>query len=229
LYIDVPDVTADKREFFITPQFEYGHTFGNFDVYAKGEYTFGITAFYPQFFFAEERLAFRLPLGSRSLFRIALHNENDLRMDPDHDGGRGVGRVTPELKYSLFLSPGDISLALGTPLTYPLWGGDDSLFGLAVTAAYVTPFWLGFEAGMDLLVTPTTLFEGMKFAVNYTGDQFYGELAFRSKKSLSYFSLKAEFNYFFDFFILWGALEVKNLSDRYALALAPGIGIKYRL
>jgi hypothetical protein len=87
LYIDVPDVMADKREFFITPQIEYGHAFGNFDVYAKGEYTFGFTAFYPQFFFAEERVAFRLPLGSRSLFRIALRNENDLRMDPDHDGG----------------------------------------------------------------------------------------------------------------------------------------------
>ncbi|MDR1107441.1 MAG: hypothetical protein LBL19_00215 [Spirochaetaceae bacterium] len=230
LYIDVPDVMVDKREFFITPQVEYGHSFGIFDVYAKGEYTFGITAFYPQFFFAEERIAARLSLGSRSQFRIALHHENDLRMDLDHDGGQGAGKVTPELKYSLFLPPGDISLALGTPLTYPLWGGgDDSLFGLEVTAAYVTPFWLGFEAAVDIEATPAAVFDGMKFAANYTGDQFYGELAFKAKNSFSYFSLKAEFNYFFNFFILWGALEFKNLNIRVAPVLAPAIGIKYRL
>jgi hypothetical protein len=228
LYIDVPDVTADQREYFLTPQLEYVHAFQHFDVYAKGEYTFGLTALYPQFLFAEERIAAFLPLGSRSEFRAALRNENGLRIDPDHDGGQGSGRATPELKYSLFLPPGNFSLALGAPLAYPLWGETDTCFGLEVTAAYVTPFWLGFEARMDFTTIPAARFDGMKFAVNYTGDQFYGELAFRAKDSFTYFTLKAEFNYFFNFVILWGALEAKDLGNRDNIALAPAIGVKYR-
>jgi hypothetical protein len=228
LYIDVPDLMADQREYFLTPQLEYTHTFGYFDVYAKGEYTFGLADLYPQFFFAEERIAARLPLSSRSEFRAALRNENELRIDPDHDDGQGAGRATPELTYTLLLPPGDFSLALGAPLTYPLWGGVDACFGLEATAAYVTPFWLGFEARLDFTTIPDALFDGMKFAVNYTGDQFYGELAFRAKDSFEYFTLKAEFNYFFNFVILWGALEAKDLSRRDHIVLAPAIGIKYR-
>jgi hypothetical protein len=228
VYVDVPDVTAEEREFFLTPQLEYGHAFGIFDIYAKGEYSFNLTALYPQFFFAEERLSAHLLLGSFSEFRAGLHNENDLRVDPDRDGGQGVGRVKPELKYTLFLSPGDISLGLGSPLTYPLGGGEASLFGLEPAAAYITPFWLGFEAAANFIVVPAVFFDGVKFAVNYTGDQFYGELAFRAKDSFTYFSLKAEFDYFFNFLILWGALEGKNLGNRDNIALAPTVGIKYR-
>jgi hypothetical protein len=227
-YLDVPDVMAKKREFFLTPQVEYGHAFGIFDISAKAEYTFGLTAFYPQFFFTEERFAARLPLGSHSQFRVGIRNENDLRIDHDHDGGRGVGTVTPELMFSLFLPPGDISLGLETPLTYPLWGGADTLFVLEPQAAYITPFWLGFEAVAYLIAAPAAVFDGMKFAANYTGDQFYGELSFKTKDSFAYFSLKAEFNYFFNFFILWGALEVKDLSNRDNIILAPAVGIKYR-
>jgi hypothetical protein len=228
LYIEIPDATADQKEYFLTPQLEYTHTFRHFDVYAKVEYTFGLTALYPQFFFAEERFAAFLPLGSRSEFRAALRNENDLRIDPDHDDGQGEGRVTPELKYSLFLPAGDFSLALGSPLTYPVWGKADNCFGLEVTAAYFTPLWVGFEALMDFKTIPAALVDGMKFAVNYTEDQFYGELAFRAKDSFTYFTLKAEFNYFFNFVILWGTLEAKNLSNRDNLVLTPEVGIKYR-
>jgi hypothetical protein len=228
LYIDVPDVMADEREYFLTPQLEYTHAFGYVDVYAKGEYTFSLTDLYPQFLFGEERIAARLPLGSRSEFRAALRNENELRIDPDHDDGQGAGRATPELQYTLFLPPGDFSLALGAPLTYPLWGGVDAGFGLEAAAAYVTPFWLGFEARLDFTTIPAACFDGMKFAVNYTGDQFYGELAFRAKDSWTYFTLRAELNYFFDFCIAWGALEAKDLGNRDNIVLAPAVGIKYR-
>ncbi|MDR3172749.1 MAG: hypothetical protein LBU19_00735 [Treponema sp.] len=228
-YLDIPDVMAEKRELFLTPQLEYIHTFGYFDIYAKGEYSLGLTSLYPQFCFAEERFALRFPLGSFSVFQAGLHNENDLRIDPDH--GRGGGIATPELKHSLSLPPGDFSLALGTPLSYPLWGGEDVIFGLELTGAYITPFWLGFEARMDFRTVPAARFEGLKFAVNYTGDQFYGELALGAKHrgdSFPYFTLKAEFNYFFNFFILWGALEAKDLGSRDHIILAPAVGIKYR-
>ncbi|MDR2403918.1 MAG: hypothetical protein LBD78_07805 [Spirochaetaceae bacterium] len=232
LYMDSPDLIADDRQFFLTPQLEYEHSFGKFDVYGKGQYTFSLTGLYPQFFFAEEWFAFHLPLTSLSEFRIGLHNENELRIKPDQNGGGG--RVKPEAGYALFLPPGDISLALGLPLAYPLggWGttGDtrDTRFGLEMTAAYVTPLWLGFEAVANLIAAPVTSFDSIKFALNYTGDQFYGELAFRGKESFSYFSLKAEFNYFFDFLILWGALEAGDLANPDALTLGAAAGIKYR-
>jgi hypothetical protein len=229
IYADTPNLTAKKPQFFVTPQLEYEHSFGRFDVYGRGQYTFSLNGFYPQFFFAEERLAFRLPLGTRSEFGIGLHNENDLRLQPDQDGGEGGGRVKPEVSYRLFLRPGDISLALGGPLSYSFWGGEAAFFGIEATAAYVTPFWLGFEAMVNLTAAPVTAFEGMKFGVNYTGDQFYGELALRAKDSFSYFTLRAEFNYFFNFLIPWGALEAGNLTGVDALTLGAALGIKYRL
>jgi hypothetical protein len=232
LYVDSPDVLAEERQYFLTPQLEYKHAFGKLDIYARGEYSFSLTGLYPQFFFAEEGLAVHLPLGSRSEFRVALHNENDLRVNPDRDDGRGGGTVKPQAAYSLFLSPGDFSLALGTPLIYPLWGGEGmgaAQFGFEVTAAYVSPFWLGFEAAANFIAAPSAaVFEGMKFAVNYTGDQFYGELAFTAKESFKHLSLKAEFDYFFDFFIAVAGVELRNPGNRNALALAPALGIKYR-
>ncbi|MDR2785282.1 MAG: hypothetical protein LBB83_05150 [Treponema sp.] len=227
IYADSPDVLADSRQFFLTPQIEYKHTFGNFDIYARGEYTFNLTALYPQFLFAEERIAAHLPLGSRSEFQLRLFNEDDFRFNPDKDDGRGGGRVKPELSYGLFLPPGEISLALGSPLTYPLWNEEDILFGLDVTAGYITPFWLGFEAAANFITVPAAGFDGMKFAVNYAGDQFYGELAFRARESFSYFTLKAEFDYSFDFFILWGTLEAGNLANASTLSLGAAVGIKY--
>jgi hypothetical protein len=228
IYVDTPDLTADKQQFFISPQVEYEQTFGKLDVYANGEYTFGLTDIYPQFFFAEEHLVFHLPLGSRSEFRIGIHNENALRFQSDQDGGEGGGRVKPEVSYGLFLPPGNVSLILGAPVTYLLWGGGTAFFGIEATVAYVTPFWLGFEAMVNFTTVPATSFEGMKFALNYTGDQFYGELALRIKESFSYFNIRAEFNYFFNFLIPWGALEVENLADVNALTLGVAIGIKYR-
>jgi hypothetical protein len=227
LYVGSPDAAADERQYFLTPQLEYKHTFGNFDVYARGEYTFSLTGIYPQFFFAEEGFAAHLPLGSHSEFQIRLHNENNFRFNPDQSGGR----VKPEVSYGLFLPPGDFSLALGTPLLYPLWYGEGiggAQFGFEATAAYITPFWLGFEAVANFITAPSAFFEGMKFAVNYTGDQFYGELALKVRDSLEYFSLKAEFDYLFNFFILWGALEAGNLADIAEAALAASAGIKYR-
>ncbi|MDR2402611.1 MAG: hypothetical protein LBD78_01110 [Spirochaetaceae bacterium] len=225
-YVDSPDVLADERQYFLTPQLEYKHPFGNFDIYARGEYSFSLTGPYPQFFFAEEKIAFHLPLGSRSEFQVRLHNENALRFNPDWGGGR----VKPEVSYGLFLPPGDFSLALGLPLIYPSRGGGnrEARFGFDVTAAYITPFRLGFEAAANVIAAPSAVFEGMKFAANYTGDQFYGELAFTAGDSFGYYRLKAEFDYFFNFLILWGALEAGNLANPEAAALAAAVGIKYR-
>jgi hypothetical protein len=232
LYMDSPDVAAEDRQYFLTPQLEYEHSFGNFDLYVEGEYTFSLNQIYPQFFFSEERIAVHLPVNSRSEFLIGLHNENDFRFNPDRNDGWSAGRVMPEVTYSLSLRPGDISLALGTPLPYLMRGGKDTgirFGGFEVTAAYVTPLWIGFEAVADITGIPTSaaVFESMKFAVNYTGDQFYGELAFRAKESFTYFSLKIEFDYFFDFFILWASLEAGNLADL-KTAFPVALGIKYR-
>jgi hypothetical protein len=228
LFADSPDVLVDNRQYFLSPLLEYEQRFGNVDIYAGGEYTFSLTGIYPQFFFAEERIGVHLPLNSRSEFQLKLQNENNFRFSPREDGGEGAGRVQPALSYGLFLSVGDISLALGAPLTYPLWGGENILVGLEPRVIYVTPFWLGFEAALKFIAAPAASFDGMEFAVNYTQDQFYGELAFNAEESFGYFSLKAEFDYFFNFFILKIGLELGNLGNLDALTLAPALGIKYR-
>jgi hypothetical protein len=225
LFADTPDMAAEERQFFLSPQLEYKHTFGRFDVYAKGQYTISLTELYPQFFLAEEGLAVHLPLGSISEFLIGLHHENDFRFSPD----RGRGTVKPRAGFGLFLPPGDFSLALEVPLTYLAQDEGTAGFGLEVTAAYVTPFWLGFEAAATCLAAGGTDFESVKFAVNYTGDYFYGELAFKAQEALRCFSLRAEFNYFFDFFILWGALEGGDLGRmRGDPTAGAAAGIKYR-
>ncbi|MDR2102861.1 MAG: hypothetical protein LBP42_02020 [Treponema sp.] len=228
LYADSPDILADQREYFLTPQLEYEHSFRNFAFHIEGEYTFALGEAFPQFFFAEEGITARLPLGPRSEFQLGLQNENDFRFNPDRADGRGSGRVKPELGYGLFLPPGDFSLSLGAPLAYFLWGGDNPLFSLEARAAYTTPFWLGIEAAAAFNVVPDAGFEGLEFAVNYTQDPFYGRLVFKAKESLGYFSLKAELDYFFNFFILKAGAELKNLGSRDALTLAPAVGIKYR-
>jgi hypothetical protein len=150
-------------------------------------------------FFAEEQIGIHLPLNSQSEFQLKLQNENSLRFNPDEDNGEGAGKARPTLSYSQFLSWGDITLALGTPLTYPLWGGEGILFGIEPKIAYITPFWLGFKTALKFIAAPAPSFDGMEFAVNYTQNQFYGALTFNAKESFNYFSLKAEFNYFFNF------------------------------
>jgi hypothetical protein len=229
LYVDSSDVLADNKDYFLTPALAYEHTFGNFDLHLGGEYTFTLTDFFPQFFFADEKVTAHLPLGSLSEFLLRVHNENDFRFNPDRGDGRGLGRVKPELGYGLFLPLGDISFALGSPIRYSLWAGGDTLFGLDATAAYVAPFWLGFRAVAKFIAAPDAAFDGMEFAVNYAQDQFYGELAFNAEESLERLSLKAEFDYFFNFFVLKAALKLGGLGDRDTLTLAPAIGIQYRL
>jgi hypothetical protein len=230
LYAGSSDVLADDREYFLTPALEYEQSFGNFDLHAGAEYTFSLTDFFPQFFFGEEKIAAHLPLGSFSEFLFILHNENELRFAPDRMGGDlGSGRVRPELSYGLSLPPGDISLALGSPISYPLWGaGDAFLLGIDVSAAYVAPFWLGFRAVATFIAAPDAGFDGIEFAVNYTQDQYFGELAFKAEKSLDYFSLKAEFDYFFNFLVLKAAAELGGLGDLDTLTMTPAIGVQYR-
>jgi hypothetical protein len=229
LYADIPDALADERQYFLTPQLEYKQAFGKLDVYAGVEYSFSLTGLYPQFFFAEEGLTLHIPPGPRSEFRLALHNENELRFNPDRKDGRGRGRVKPQAAYSLFLPPGDFSLALAAPFSYSLWGEEEGgrPLGLEAAAAYVAPFWLGLEAVAHFAADPAD-FEGMDYGLNYTGDQFYGELTFTEREYFKRLSLRAEFNYFFEFFILLASLELRNLENRDIPALAPALGIKYR-
>lgn len=226
LYVDSSDVLADTRDYFLTPGLEYEHSFGNFDIHLRGDYTFTLTDFFPQFCFADEKITAHLPLGSLSEFLLGVHNENAFRFDPEK--GQGQGQVKPELGYGVFLPGGDISFALASPVSYSLWGGEDTRFGLDVTAAYVAPFWLGFRAVAKFIAARDAAFDGMEFAVNYAQDQWYGELSFNAEESLEYLSLKAEFDYFFNFFVLKAALEFGGLGDRDTLTLAPALGIQYR-
>jgi hypothetical protein len=226
LFADSPDVLADERQFFLSPKVEYKQRFGNIEIHAGGEYTFSLAGLYPQFCFAEEQLGFYLPLGSHSEFQIKLHNENDFHFSPDE--GEGWGRAKPSLGYGLFFPWGELSLALGAPLDYPLWTGEDLIFGLEPRLAYVAPFWLGFEAAGKFITVPDRSVDGMEFAVNYAQDQLYGALVFDVAESFGYFSLKAEFDYFFNFIILQGGVSLGNLAYPEALALAASVGIKYR-
>jgi hypothetical protein len=227
-YLDSPDLLTDEQDYFLTPRLEYERSFGNFDLYLGGEYTFHLLKFFPQFFFAEEKIAAHLPLGSRGDLQFRLQNENEILINPDEDNGWDAGWVKPELGGGLFLAPGNFFLALGLPLRYGSRYMEDILFGLDATAAYTTPFRIGFEAVLNFIVIPAAAFDGMKFTVNYTQDQFYGEMAFNAKEAFGYFSLRAEFDYLFNFFVLNAALELGNLSVRDAMTLAPAIGIKYR-
>jgi hypothetical protein len=225
-YAEKSDLLDEEvKDYFFTPQVEYGRSFGNFDLYLDGEYTFNLTRPFPQFFFAEEKIAAHLNVGARSEFQVTLHNENNLLINPEGGNPRGGGKVKPEVGYGLFLLPGDISLALGAPFTYAA-GGEDKVFGIDITAVYTTPFWLGFSAAANFTVNPDTDFTGMEFAVNYEQDQFYAEIVFKAKESFDYFSLTPEFDYFFNFFTFWAAVEFGGLGR--ALTISPSLGAKYR-
>jgi hypothetical protein len=227
-YLDSPDLLSDERDYFITPRLEYGRSFQNFDLHFLGEYSFHLFEFLPQFFFAEETFAARLPLGSRADLQFRIRNENEVLIDPDGDNGRVVGAVKPELGGGLFPAAGDFSLNMGFPLGYGSRPAEDFFFGLDPMAAYASPFGVGIEVIFNFLVAPSPAFDGMELALKYTHDQFYGRIAFKARESFDFFSLKAEIDYFFDFFILNIALEWGNLSVRDAMTLAPAIGIEYR-
>jgi hypothetical protein len=230
LFADSPDVLAEERQYFLSPHVEYKQRFGNVDVYAGGEYTFGLAGLYPQFLFVEERIGLHLPLDAHSEFLLKLQNGNDFRFHPAEEwNGAGAGRVRPSVGYGLFFRWGELSLALGTPLDYPLWGGgDDITFGLEPRLAYISPFWVGIEAAGKFVMAPAPSVEGMEASVNYAQDQLYGALIFDVAESWSYFSLKAEFDYLFDFVILKGGVSLGNLAYIDTLVLAVSVGIKYR-
>jgi hypothetical protein len=232
LFVDTPDMLAaltDWQQFFLTPHVEYKQRFGNVDVYAGGEYTFGLAGLYPQFLFGEELIGLHLPLGTPSEFLIKLHNKNDFRFNPEEEDGEASGRVQPSVGYGLFLPWGELSLALGTPLDYPMWGGGaDIMFGLEPRLAYISPFWVGIEAAGKFAMLPDTSVDGMEIAVNYAQDQLYGALIFDVAESWDYFSLKAEVDYSFNFIILKGGIKVGNLADFEDLSMAASVGIKYR-
>ncbi|MDR0722349.1 MAG: hypothetical protein LBF75_06085 [Treponema sp.] len=219
---------TDRKDYFLTPLIEYDHSFGKVDLYVKGEYTFCLTNIFPQFFFSEEKIAVHLPLGSLSEFQFRLKNEQDLLFDPVENQGRGSGTVKPELSYALFLPPGEIALALGSPWTYRMWGRRDSFFGLDLTATYSTPFWLGFKVAANFIFIPDAVVEGMEAAISLMQDQFYAELAFNIQESFSYFSLTPEFNYLFNFFTFWASVEFGGMGYGNRLTISPTLGVKYR-
>ncbi|MDR1986955.1 MAG: hypothetical protein LBP88_08305 [Treponema sp.] len=219
---------TDRQDYFLTPLVEYDHSFGKVDLYLKGEYTFRLTNPFPQFFFSKEKIAAHLPLGSFSEFQFRLQNEMDMRFNPEDNQGRGSGTVKPELSYGLFLPPGDVSFAVGFPWTYKMWGKGDFFFGLDLTAAYTTPFWLGFKGAANFMLTPDAVFDGMEVAVSLLQDQFYAELAFTAKESFSYFSLIPEFDYLFNFFTFWARVEFEDIGYGNTLSIAPALGVKYR-
>jgi hypothetical protein len=223
-----PGLFTGDRDYFITPLLEFERSFGNFDLYLGGGYSLHLVKLFPQSLFTEEKIATHLPLGSLAELQFRLQNETEIRIDPEGDNGGSGGRVKPELGGGLFLAPGDFSLALGLPLSYGSRAGKNILFGIDLTAAYTSPFQIGIEATLNFITASAAAVDGVECTLNYTQDQFYGGLTFKAAKSFDYFSIKAEFDYFFDFFIINAALKLGNLSVRDAITLAPAIGIKYR-
>ncbi|MDR0760184.1 MAG: hypothetical protein LBF74_08750 [Treponema sp.] len=234
LSVDSPDAPVEEKDLFLTPKLEFERPLGNFDLYAGTEYSFHLTTFFPQFFFAKEAIAAHLPFGSLWEILLTLENENTLLVDPDRDSEWIGGRVSPGAGAGLFLPAGDFSLALDFPIDYCaalprlMPGQEKALFGLDLTAAYISPFWIGIRAAANFILNPDTALDGAEFALTYGEDQFYGELAFKAAESLGYFSIRAQFDYFFDFFILSAGVEAGNLGNRDEITLAPALGIKYR-
>ncbi|MDR2617986.1 MAG: hypothetical protein LBC62_03860 [Treponema sp.] len=228
LYVDSPDILVEEKDLFLTPKLEFERAFGNFDVFLGAEYSFHLTGFFPQFFLGEEKIAAHLPFGSLWELRAGFRNENNLLVDPDWGNEWTGGRLSPGLGAGFFLPAGDFSIALDFPVDYPMQSRRDVLTGLDLTAAYVSPFWIGARAAANFILNPDAAFDGIEFALTYGQDQFYGELAFRVRDSFGYFSLRAQFDYFFDFFILNAGLEAGNLGVWDAVTLAPAVGIKYR-
>lgn len=213
---------TDTEDYFLTPLLEYDHSFGTVDLYLKGEYTFCLTNPFPQFFFSKEKITAHLPLSSASELQFRLTNETNVRFNPD----RNDGRVQPELGYGLVFPAGDVSLALGFPLTYQFGGSADPLFGVALTAAYSTPFWLGLKAMADWTLVSEVAFDTLELVINFMQDQFYAEIAFKATESFDYLSLTPEFDYFIDSFTFWAGMEFGGLGC--TLSISPTIGVKYR-
>ncbi|MDR2633140.1 MAG: hypothetical protein LBC51_05910 [Treponema sp.] len=219
---------TDTQDYFLSPRVSYDHSFGLVDLYVRGEYTFCLTKPFPQFFFSEERIAARLPVTSLGALLFTVQNENDILINPEEDTGAGSGTLKPELGYGMVLPLGEVSLTAGFPWTYSMWGAGDVLFGLDATAAYTTPFWLGFKATVNFILIPDAACDGMEVAINFLQDQFYAELAFKAKEAFGYFSLIPEFDYSFNFFTFWVSVEFGNLGYGKTLSIAPTLGISYR-
>jgi hypothetical protein len=228
LSVDSPDVRAEEKDLYLTPMLEFDQSFGNIDLYADAEYSFHLTKFFPQFFTGEEKITAHLPFGSHWELQLRVDNENTLFVDPDQGSEWTSGRVSPGVGTALFFPAGDFSLDADFPITYRTENGGDIRTGIDLTAAYVSPFWIGIRVAANFIRTPHSAFDGMEYALTFEQDQFYSELAFKASESFDYFSLRAQFDYFFNFWILNIGLEAGNLGVWDAVTLAAAVGIKYR-
>jgi hypothetical protein len=211
---------------YLTPGIAYENSFGNFDVYAGVDYTLNFTGGVPQSLFAEEEAAYNLSLGDIHTLTFTLHNENDI-VSVDQEASFGDANedgsiFEPSVTYTLGLSPGDLYVTAGLPLTYL----PETALGTYGTAGFAFSFGLGLEATLNFGINPEAGYTGTDFLASYEYDAFYAEVEVNADKEFKTFTVTPEFDYSFKNFTFYINAEFADIGGE-ETAITPAIGVTY--
>jgi hypothetical protein len=210
---------------YLTPGIVFERSFNNLDVYTELDYTLNFADKVPQSLYAEEEIAYNLPLGNNTL-TLTLNNQNDIvTAAPEPlkfgDANEYGSILEPSVTYTLGLNPGDFYVTAGTPFTYQA----DTAFGAYGTLGFAFGFGLGLEATCNFDITPEAGYGGTDFIVSYEHDTFYAEVELNIDNEFKVFTITPEFDYFFRNFTFWVNAEFDGVGDE--IAISPALGITY--
>jgi hypothetical protein len=212
---------------YITPGISYENSFGNLDIYAGLGYTLNFTDDVPQSLFAEEEIAYNLPLGDIHTLTFTLHNENDIFTfvpEPLEFGdANGDGSIfEPSITYTLGLGLGDFYVGAGLPITYQ----PETAIGIFGTLGFGFSFGLGLETTLNFGIDPEAEYSGTDFIISYGQEQFYGEVEINADKEFEIFTVTPEFDYYLNRFTLYIKVEFADIGGD-EVGITPAIGVSY--
>lgn len=223
------DVAAETV-FRIMPLLAYEHSFleGALDVSAEIDYTVTFEDETPQDVYAEENIGYNLSLNDVSTLTFGLHNENNFSTAPEFGDAVEDGSIfEPSVSYSLTLNGGDsgeLAFTLGFPIGYL----PDVTYGTYVTAGYLFPFGLGFEATANLDFSPDAGYSETNLVISYAhADLFTAEVEVDADGEFKVYTISPYFEWYFGSLTVWAGVDFENIGGEGSVGVSPYIGVSY--
>ena len=244
----------DERTPYLTGRISYGHSFldETLDVYAKLEYTSGLTDDFDQSLYFSQMAGYNLGLGTEATlslillnefdkFRFSHHHEDDedYRLNDHGEENIVTGIFTPILLFNYEFDFGDLYTKIGTPVTYIQYEKNaDTIIGLDFTLGFGSLIGLSFEATVLTQLAPDADFIGVETILAYEFEPLYFELSAFIPKDVSDegFSITPHIEFELNAFTFYlncsfagiGAHDHGNGNGHdHSLSITPALGIKY--
>lgn len=224
------DVLTDVIPSF-TPGIAYENSFGDLDLSAELDYTLVADDPLGQSLYFDLSLGYNISLGDSSTLTIGLENENDsFILAPDVPNDFKIGGVLiPSVGFAQSLDFGDLSFALGIPLSYADNEGGDFSAAVDITAGLALGFGLGIELTGHIAVVPTdgAGYDGLDLVLSYEQEETFAiSVEIDTTNEFTPLTIIPEFDFFLNQFTIYAKAEFGNVGDG-DINIAPAIGVKY--